>query len=129
MKFPILLLQSGIILSLLLMGACSSMPGAKPGNDLSYLSLRDKRMSEKQVQVFEAAPASSDVLGTVSSKRCQSSIFSEQPEEKTLLVDMKAEAYGLGANAISDIRVTKEGAVGDGCWNLYTATANMLVTQ
>ncbi|EAT10731.1 hypothetical protein HF888_11135 [Bermanella marisrubri] len=129
MKFPLLLVQIAAIIGLLSMGACSSMPGAKTGNDLSYLSLRDKRLSEKRVQVLSQTPQSSDVLGVVTTKRCQTSVFSEEPQEKTLLVDMKAEAYRLGANAISDVKVVKAGAVGDGCWNLYTATANMLVVQ
>ncbi len=105
------------------------MLGALEGNDLSHLSLRDKRMADKKVQVLDAKPSVSNSLGTVSSKRCQSSMFSETPEEKTLIVDMKAEAYRLGANAISDIKIEQQGAVGDGCWNVFTATANMLVVE
>jgi hypothetical protein len=120
-----------IILSLLpfaLVG-CSSMPGALEGNDLSHLSLRDKRMADKKVQVLDTQPKASSAIGQVSSKRCQSSMFSEAPEEKTLLVDMKAEAYRLGANAISDVKIQQQGAMGDGCWNVFTATANMLVVE
>lgn len=105
------------------------MPGALEGNDLSHLSLRDKRMADKKVQVLDAQPKASSTIGQVSSKRCQSSMFSEAPEEKTLLVDMKAEAYRLGANAISDVKIQQQGAMGDGCWNVFTATANMLVVE
>jgi hypothetical protein len=108
---------------------CSSMPGALEGNDLSHLSLRDKRMADNKVKVLQAQPQTSSSLGKVSSKRCQSSMFSEAPEEKTLIVDMKAEAYRLGANAISDVKIEQQGAVGDGCWNVFTATANMLVVE
>ena len=108
---------------------CSSMPGALEGNDLSHLSLRDKRMADSKVQVLDAQPKSSNSLGQVSTKRCQSSMFSEAPEEKTLIVDMKAEAYRLGANAISNVKIEQQGAVGDGCWNVFTATANMLVVE
>lgn len=108
---------------------CSSMPGALEGNDLSHLSLRDKRMADSKVKVLQAQPQTSSSLGQVSSKRCQSSMFSEAPEEKTLIVDMKAEAYRLGANAISDVKIEQQGAMGDGCWNVYTATANMLVIE
>lgn len=108
---------------------CSSMPGALEGNDLSHLSLRDKRMADNKVKVLQAQPQTSSSLGKVSSKRCQSSMFSEAPEEKTLIVDMKAEAYRLGANAISDVKIEQQGAMGDGCWNVYTATANMLVVE
>lgn len=105
------------------------MPGALEGNDLSHLSLRDKRMADKKVQVLDTQPKASSAIGQVSSKRCQSSMFSEAPEEKTLLVDMKAEAYRLGANAISDVKIQQQGAMGDGCWNVFTATANMLVVE
>lgn len=108
---------------------CSSMPDALEGNDLSHLSLRDKRMADSKVKVLDAQPKSSSTLGQVSTKRCQSSMFSEAPEEKTLIVDMKAEAYRLGANAISNVKIEQQGAVGDGCWNVFTATANMLVVE
>ena len=108
---------------------CSSMPGALEGNDLSHLSLRDKRMADKKVKVLATQPKASSALGKVSSKRCQSSMFSEAPEEKTLLVDMKAEAYRLGANAISDVKIVQQGAMGEGCWNVFSATANMLVVE
>lgn len=116
------------LLSLILAG-CSTMPDALQGNDLSHLSLRDKRMADSKVNVLETQPESSSSIGQVSSKRCQSSMFSEAPEEKTLLVDMKAEAYRLGANAISDVTIVQKGAVGEGCWNVFTATANMLVVE
>jgi len=129
MKFPLTLTQGVVVASLLAMGACSSMPGAYSGNDLSHLSLRDKRMAEKTVTVYESAPQAGATLGTVQTKRCQNSLFSEAPDEKTLLLDMKAEAYRLGANAISDIKIEQAGAMGDGCWTLFTATANMLVVE
>ena len=118
-----------IITPIIFAVACSSMPGTLSGNDLSHLSLRDKRMSDKKVQVLNDTPAQSSVMGKVESKRCQNTAFSEAPLEKTLLVDMKAEAYRLGANAISDVKITQQGAMGDGCWNVFTATANMLVVE
>ena len=130
MKSPLLAVSQVIIIACLLaMGACSSMAGALSGNDMSHLSLRDKRMADKKVQVLENAPQAGAVLGTVETKRCQNTMFSETPEEKTLLVDMKAEAYRLGANAISDVKIEQKGAMGDGCWNVFTATANMLVVE
>ena len=130
MKTPLLAIsQAIVILCLLAMGACSSMPGALSGNDLSHLSLRDKRMAHKKVQVLENAPQAGAVIGKVESKRCQNTMFSETPEEKTMLVDMKAEAYRLGANAISDVKIEQKGAMGEGCWNVFTATANMLVVE
>lgn len=113
-----------------LMSGCASMPeGQIAGNDMSHLSLRDKRMAEKQVQVLETVPAQSTSLGEVVSERCQASMFSEAPEDKNLIVDMRAEAYRLGANAITDVKVEKRGAMGEGCWNIYKATANMLVVE
>jgi len=118
-----------MLVPLFLLAACSSMPGVLEGNDLSHLSLRDKRMSDKKVKVLSEIPAQSQVLGQVSSERCQSTAFSDAPLEKTLLVDMKAEAYRLGANAIGDIKLSQRGAMGEGCWNVYTATANMLVVE
>ena len=130
MKSPLSISQAAVITCLLAMGACSSMPGTLSGNDLSHLSLRDKRMADKQVKVLSDAPQQVGiVLGKVESKRCQSSMFSETPEEKTMLVDMKAEAYRLGANAISDVEIKQQGAMGEGCWNVFTATANMLVVE
>lgn len=129
LKLPLVVSQAIVIFSLLMMGACSSMPGTLDGNDLSHLSLRDKRMAQKKVKVVETTPAKASALGLVQSKRCQSTVFSEAPEEKTLLVDIKAEAYRLGANALSDVKIEQVGAMGDGCWNLYTATANMLVIE
>ena len=130
MKSPLSISQAVVVTCLLAMGACSSMPGTLSGNDLSHLSLRDKRMADKQVKVIEKEPQQVGViLGKVESKRCQSSMFSEAPEEKTMLVDMKAEAYRLGANAISDVKIEQAGAMGEGCWNVFTATANMLVVE
>jgi len=115
--------------SLFLLSACSSMPGVYEGNDLSHLSLRDKRIADDKVRVLMHKPKASSQIGEVSAKRCQSSMFSEVPEKKTLLMDMKAEAYRLGANAISEVDVKVEGAFSEGCWNVYTATANMLVVE
>ena len=133
MKKPTFLSKSScgipLVLSIFLLAGCSSVPGTLSGNDLSHLSLRDKRMSDKTIEVLTQAPQSANVLGEVVSERCQSTLFSEAPLEKTLLVDMKAEAYRLGANAISDVKISQEGAMGEGCWNKFTATANMLVTQ
>ncbi len=133
MKKPIIQLNMrrgiSVVLSILLLAGCSAVPGTLSGNDLTHLSLRDKRMSDKTVEVLTQAPKSADVLGQVVSERCQSTLFSEAPVEKTLLVDMKAEAYRLGANAISDVKISQEGAMGEGCWNKFTATASMLVTQ
>ena len=112
------------------LSGCSSVPeGQVAGNDMNHLSLRDKRMAEKQVQVLETTPSSFTSLGEVASERCQPSMFSEAPEDKSLIVDMRAEAYRLGANAITDIKVEKRGAMGKGCWNIYKATANMLVVE
>ncbi|MFT6154990.1 MAG: hypothetical protein ACJASH_001935 [Bermanella sp.] len=72
------------------MGACSSAPNILNGNDLSYLSLRDKRMADKAVQILTAPPEQMGVmLGKVETKRCQGTMFSNTPDEKTLLVDMK----------------------------------------
>ncbi len=118
-----------VLIPLLFVTGCSSMPGVLEGNDLSHLSLRDKRMSDKKVKVLESTPAQSRVLGQVSSQRCQSTAFSEAPLEKTLLVDMKAEAYRLGANAIGAVTLTQRGAVSEGCWNVFTASADMLVVE
>ncbi len=118
-----------VLIPLLFVTGCSSMPGVLEGNDLSHLSLRDKRMSDKKVKVLESTPAQSQVLGQVSSQRCQSTAFSETPLEKTLLVDMKAEAYRLGANALGAVTLTQRGAVGEGCWNVFTASADMLVVE
>ncbi len=129
MNTPNALFKFITLFSVLLVSACSSMPGAYDGNDLSHLSLRDKRISDKKVQVITQVPAQSNVLGQVVSKRCQSTVFSEVPLEKTLVVDMKAEAYRLGANAISDVKIEQKGAVSEGCWNVYTASANMLVVD
>lgn len=129
MKSPFFLIQSIVIICLLAMGACSSMPNTLNGNDLSHLSLRDKRMADKTVKVLDNPLQQSVALGKVVSKRCQSSVFSEVPDHKTLMLDMKAEAYRLGANAISGIKIQQQGAMGDGCWNLYTATADMLVIE
>jgi hypothetical protein len=130
MKLPLNITQATVVLFLLAMGACSSMPGTLTGNDLSHLSLRDKRMADKTVKVLVEPPQQvAVVLGKVESKRCQNTVFSDAPDEKTLLVDMKAEAYRLGANAISDVTIKDDGAMGNGCWKLFTATANMLVIE
>lgn len=113
-----------------MISGCSSVPeGQVAGNDMSHLSLRDKRMAEKQVQVLETTPSAATPMGEVVSERCQPSMFSEAPEDKSLIVDMRAEAYRLGANAITDIKVEKRGAMSEGCWNIYKATANMLVVE
>jgi hypothetical protein len=130
MKLPLNIAQAIVVLLLLAMGACSTLPGTLTGNDLNHLSLRDKRMAEKTVKVLVEPPKQiALVLGKVESKRCQSTVFSDAPDEKTLLVDMKAEAYRLGANAISEVTIKQDGAMGDGCWKLFTATANMLVVE
>ena len=118
-----------VLVPLILLAACSSLPGVLEGNDLSHLSLRDKRMSDKKVKVLSDIPVQSQLLGQVASERCQSTAFSEAPLEKTLLVDMKAEAYRLGANAIGDIKLSQRGAMGEGCWNIYSASAKMLVVE
>lgn len=119
-----------LTLPLVVLTACSSVPeGQISGNDMSHMSLRDKRMSEKQVKVLDTTPAQATALGEISAERCQQSMFSEAPEDKSLIVDIRAEAYRLGANAIADIKVEKRGAMGEGCWNIYKATANMLVIE
>lgn len=117
------------ISSLCTLVACSAMPGTLKGNDLSHLSLRDKRLAENKVQVLDEKPHSGNVIGSVGSQRCQTTVFSEAPLEKTLLVDMKAQAYRLGANAISDIKFQHQSAMSEGCWNVYSATANLLLLE
>lgn len=117
-------------LPLIALTACTAVPeGQVGGNDMSHMSLRDKRMSEKQVKVLETPPTAATELGEISAERCQPNMFSETPDDKSLIVDMRAEAYRLGANAITDIKVEKRGAMGEGCWNIYKATANMLVVE
>lgn len=113
-----------------MLSACTSVPSDKlSGNDLSHLSLRDKRMAEKQVRVLDVPPAQAELIGVAESERCQSGALSEEPDQKTLLVDIKAEAYRLGANAISNIQYHTQGAVAEGCWNVFKVTANMFVVK
>lgn len=118
-----------LLFSFTALTACSSMPGAYESNDLSHLSLRDKRTAENQIQVFSVAPEKGQAMGKISSKRCQVTVFSEAPEHATLLMDMKAEAYRLGANAISDVSFDQKGAISEGCWNLFTVSADMYVLE
>ena len=129
MKKPLSLLKYITILPIVFIMACSSMPGTLEGNDLSHLSLRNKRLSDHNVSVLKVMPAQENVLGVVVSERCQSTVFSDLPSEKTLLIDMKAEAYRLGANAITDFKIEQRGAIGEGCWNIIKATAKILVVD
>jgi uncharacterized protein YbjQ (UPF0145 family) len=130
MKLSLYFTQVIVIISLLAMGACSSTPDALSGNDLSHLSLRDKRMADKSVQVLSVAAEQVGVmLGKVETMRCQNTMFSDVPDEKTLLVDLKAEAYRLGANALANVVIQDDGVMSDGCWKMFKATANMLVIE
>jgi len=119
----------GLVSITLVLSACSAMPDTMQSNDLSHLSLRDKRMADKHIQVYETQPQGAQSLGRVATKRCQATVFSEKPEIETLLVDMKAQAYRLGANGISGVTYAQQGAVAEGCWNVFTATADMFVLE
>lgn len=107
-----------------MVGCTHLAPNQRLGNDLSYLSLRDKRDAERKVEVVE--PGIGRVLGQVSTERCHGSLFDEAPDEKTLIMDMKAEAYRLGANGLSDVHIEKESALGQGCWHILKGRANMI---
>lgn len=115
------------VLSVLFLVACTHLaPNQRLGNDLNYLSLRDKRDAERQVQMVQ--PGVGRVVGQVSSERCHGSLFEDAPEEKTLIMDLKAEAYRLGANGLRDVQIQKDTALGQGCWHILKATANMVAT-
>lgn len=106
--------------------ACSAMPGILNGNDLSHLSLRDKRMANQHIRVLSLKPEHAQALGVIHTSRCQSTLFSDAPQESSLEVDLKAQAYRLGANALTNMRFTTKGAIAQGCWRMYFASATML---
>lgn len=110
-----------------MLGCTHLAPNQRVGNDLNYLSLRDKRDAERQVQIVESGVGR--VLGQVSSERCHSSLFDDAPEEKTLIMDMKAEAYRLGASGLTDLHIEKQSALGQGCWHILKATASMVAQE
>lgn len=113
------------LISVVFLVACTHLaPNQRMGNDLNYLSLRDKRDAERQAQMLE--PGTGRVLGQVSSERCHGSLFEDAPEEKTLIMDLKAEAYRLGANGLTNVQIEKQSALGQGCWHILKATANMV---
>lgn len=124
------LLLSNISIAALLAGCISVAPEEKDatvrrGN--APASVVDLQAATKALTVYDTAPDGSELLADVSAIRCHANLYEPKPTEDTVRSDLLINAFGKGANAISDIKIVRQpGNLGYNCYFRYFGTAKAL---
>ncbi|WP_334158527.1 hypothetical protein [Achromobacter insolitus] len=127
-RTPVLL--STLSIAALLAGCISVAPEEKDatvrrGN--APASVVDLQAATKALTVYDATPAGAEVLADVSAIRCHANLYEPKPTEETVRADLLINAFGKGANAISNIQVVRQpGNLGYNCYFRYFGTAKAL---
>lgn len=90
-------------------------------------SVVDLRAATETLTVYDATPAGAEVLADVSAIRCHANLYEPKPTEETVRSDLLINAFGKGANGISDIKIVRQpGNLGYNCYFRYFGTAKAL---
>lgn len=112
----------------LLIAGCASQSGTmQVGTSQSYFSLKEQREAARAVKVFDSAPPGYKAMGIVDASRCHRNTLDAVPSDDVVLTDMRVVAFGRGADAVTDVQVTRESGLLKNCWLIITARGIMLV--
>lgn len=107
------------LITLLLMSGCvTAGEGGPPSNfiDASLGSLSDRRQAEKTIVVLGENTGGYAKLGGITTRRCHHNFLDSEPTTDALTHDLKAMAYGAGADAIKITSVEKVNGLLADCW-------------
>lgn len=104
-------------------GCATNSSNMRIGTDQSYLSLKDQREAAVVVREYSSLPDGAVKLGKVDAARCHRNALQTAPTEDEVKIDLKAAAYGKGADGITDIKITKVSGLLQNCWNTLNGEA------
>ena len=116
----------GPIALLLLSGCVTAGEGGPSSNDINAAlgSLSDRREAEKTIQVLGDNTSGYSKLGGIIARRCHHNAFDPEPTTDALTHDLKAIAYGTGADAIRVVSVEKVNGLLADCWYVLEGHAD-----
>ncbi|MDO9234923.1 MAG: hypothetical protein Q7U28_02670 [Aquabacterium sp.] len=121
-------MKLSIVFPALVLAGCASQSGTmQVGTSQSYSSLKDQREAVRAVKVLDVIPPGYKSTGVVDASRCHRNTLDAVPLDDMVLTDMKVVAYGRGADAVTDVQVTRESGLLKNCWLIITARGTMLV--
>jgi len=91
------------------------------------ISVTDIRLAKQEVDILDAAPEGSKPLGEIYVVRCHQNQFEDEPTEEMVQDDLLIEALAKGANAVTDITISKRGDARWNCWYLLEGKAQGFV--
>lgn len=109
----------------LVVGCASPSANMRIGSEQPYTSLEAQRNAARSVVDVKDLPAGAVAMGQVDASRCHRYQGDIEPSEELLLGDLKAAAYGRGADGIAGFSVVKESGLLRNCWYIWTARATM----
>lgn len=119
-------LRISLIAVLLASAGCTQYSSnLQVGNEQIYTSLKDQREALRTVRQYEALPAGAEVLGPVEAGRCHRSWVEKEPDESSLLIDLKVAAFAKGADGITDVKFSKDSGLNRNCWYILGGSAVM----
>lgn len=108
-----------------LVGCASPSGNMRIGSEQPYTSLDSQRAAAKAISEARELPAGAKVIGPVDASRCHRYQGDIEPSQEQLIADLKAAAYGRGADGITDVSVVRESGLLRNCWYIWTARATM----
>jgi|TARA_B110000977_G_scaffold38686_1_gene51973 hypothetical protein len=119
-----------VILGLLLQGCATTGPSGVGivGNNLKPgYSLDDLRKANKTITYSETLPSNTEVMGTITQRRCHRMMTDPAPSKATLMNDLKLIAYRQGADGFTNYKLKKHSGLGllYNCWQLRDASATI----
>ena len=109
----------------LLSGCVSAGYEGQVGTMLSNDQIRDQRVANKTIMVFESVPDGYSAMDSISVRRCHRSFSEAKPSQAALITDLKIAAYAAGGDAISNITTEQKNGLAANCWYVIEATANV----
>jgi hypothetical protein len=106
------------------LAACgTTSSNMRVGTDRTYLSLKDQREANLTVKVVETSPVGSVAMGKVDASRCHRNTAQGEPSEEDVKLDLKIAAFGMGADAITDLKFSKTSGLAFNCWYVLNGEA------
>jgi hypothetical protein len=115
------------VAAVVLAGCASPSGNMRIGSEQPYTSLEAQRAAVRGVTEARELPPGAKVLGPVDASRCHRYQGDIEPSEEQLLSDLKAAAYGRGADGVTGVSVVRESGLLRNCWYIWTARATMFV--
>ena len=112
-------------IAFLLSGCVSAGYEGQVGSMLSNDQLKDQRIANKTIKVFENAPNGYSAMDSIFVRRCHRNFSEEKPSQAALITGLKIAAYAAGGDAISNITTEQKNGLAANCWYVIEAKANV----